>query len=104
MKLPENIERDLREIEAEYAARGGQQAGTPRVRAIRASIEAELQRLTRELDDSNAVCACGCSVDAHENYGEDGESCEHEDHQCVRTNRAVLAMLTELRLQLLHAR
>ena len=44
MKLPDAIERDLREIEAEYAQRGGQQAGTPRLRGLRASIEIELRR------------------------------------------------------------
>jgi hypothetical protein len=41
----ELIERDLQAIEAEYAARGGQQAGTPRLRRLRASIEMALQHL-----------------------------------------------------------
>ena len=44
MILPKNIERDLREIEAEYAACGDQQAGAPRLRSLRASIEAELEQ------------------------------------------------------------
>ena len=49
MKLPDTIERDLQAIEAEYAARGGQQAGTPRLRGLRASIEIALQHLGHEM-------------------------------------------------------
>lgn len=53
----------------------------------------------QELRLSNAVCACGCPDNEHENYGEDGQACDHEDHQCVQTNRAVLTMLEEQRVQ-----
>ena len=52
MRLPDAIERDLKAIEDEYASRGGQQAGTPRLRGLRASIEIELQRLARERDEA----------------------------------------------------
>lgn len=55
--------------------------------------ERELLRL------SNAVCACGCPSEAHENYGEDGQSCGEASHECVPTSPAVLQMLTVLRLQ-----
>ena len=44
MKLPKDIERDLRAVEQDYAARDVQQAGLPRLRSLRASIELELQR------------------------------------------------------------
>jgi hypothetical protein len=55
--------------------------------------------LVREvLFESNAVCACGCPDADHENY-DDGESCEHDDHECVRTSKAVLAMLAKLRAE-----
>jgi len=50
MKLPEPIESAVRAIEADWAARGGQQAGTPRARELRTAIEAELARLTAERD------------------------------------------------------
>ena len=32
----------------------------------------------------NAVCICGCPHEQHESLGEDGEQCEHEDHECIR--------------------
>jgi hypothetical protein len=67
--------------------------------------EAEVERLNDELNgtiqlgnqareqlialrqcvaDDRAVCLCGCPADAHESYGEDGESCGCEDHDCLR--------------------
>ena len=59
------------------------------------------------LQQACSVCACGCPESEHENYGEDGEACEHEQHQCVRTSRSVRTMLgqaeqqnTELRAEL----
>lgn len=45
MKLPDNIERDLQEIETDYVWRTGQQAGVPRLRSLRSSIQIELQKL-----------------------------------------------------------
>lgn len=48
-------------------------------------------------EESNAVCACGCPNEDHENYGEDGMSCPVEGHECVPTSKAVLSMLQRLR-------
>lgn len=45
MKLPTTIEHELQAIEAEYASRGGQQAGNPRLRGLRSSIETTLHEL-----------------------------------------------------------
>ena len=59
----------------------------------------ELAVLREVAAESNAVCACGCPAEDHEHYGEDGEACAHEDHECVRTSRAVLSMLAALRAQ-----
>lgn len=39
MRLPPQIEREISLIEAEYAARRGQQAGYPRLRGLRSVIE-----------------------------------------------------------------
>jgi len=44
VKLPRAIEAALQEVEQEYAARGEQQAGVPRLRRLRAAIEAALLR------------------------------------------------------------
>lgn len=49
MTLPDSIERELVGIEGVYAAAGGG-VWMFRLRALRAAIEAELQRLTRECD------------------------------------------------------
>lgn len=66
-------------------------------KSLLAQREEENYRLREVLRDSNAVCACGCPVDAHENYGEDGECCESDEHECVRTSIAVAGMLDALR-------
>ncbi len=62
-----------------------------------AEAEADCDRLTTVCNESNAVCACGCANDEHESYGEDGESCGHDDHECVRTSLVVSCMLRDLR-------
>jgi hypothetical protein len=36
----------------------------------------------------NAVCLCGCQIEDHESYDE-GEHCEHDDHECIRTCPAI---------------
>lgn len=54
----------------------------------------ELESLLREC---NAVCLCGCPESEHESYGEDGESCGHDDHECLRVPKAVLAYVERLR-------
>lgn len=43
MKLPVDIEREIQLVEADYASRGGQQAGNARLRGLRSAIEAELR-------------------------------------------------------------
>lgn len=45
MKLPKPIEDDLKAIERDLGSRGGQQAGVPRLRGLRSSIEDELLAL-----------------------------------------------------------
>jgi hypothetical protein len=64
------------------------------------AAETRQQQLREDIRLLSLDCACGCSDDDHENYGEDGRSCEHEDHQCVQTSRPVLKMLQQLRAQL----
>jgi ribosomal protein L37AE/L43A len=56
----------------------------------------ELEALLREC---NAVCLCGCPASEHESYGEDGESCADEEHECIRVAPAVLAYVQDLRQQ-----
>lgn len=50
-----DIERELQAIESEYASRGGQQAGSPRLRGLRCAIELEVQRLRGERDEARAL-------------------------------------------------
>ena len=63
------------------------------MRALLARI-VELESLLREC---NAVCLCGCPESEHESYGEDGESCADEGHECIRVAPAVLAYVERLR-------
>jgi hypothetical protein len=51
MKLPDVIEREIREIETALGAQGGQQAGPPRLRGLRSAIEQQ----TAELAAARAV-------------------------------------------------
>ena len=57
----------------------------------------EVERLTEVCKESNAVCVCGCSAKDHEQYGDEGEACGNEDHECIRTSRAVASIVKELR-------
>jgi hypothetical protein len=59
MKLPDDIERELQRIEAEYQARGGQQAGVPRLRALRQAIA---NALRRHLDEERLWQALPCAM------------------------------------------
>lgn len=59
--------------------------------------DAEVARLTALLRECNAVCLCGCPASEHESYGEDGESCADEGHECIRVAPAVLAYVNKLR-------
>jgi len=60
----------------------------------------ELARLTEELALDRAVCLCGCAHDVHETYGDEGESCGNDTHECIRVAPAVLSAVTLLRQQL----
>ena len=57
---------------------------------------ARIKQLTEVCEDSNAVCVCGCDAKDHEQYDDDGEACEHEDHECIRTSRVVAGMGEQL--------
>jgi hypothetical protein len=56
--------------------------------------------LRERLAEDNEVCVCGCPTDEHESYGEDGEGCGNDDHECVRTCIAVRGIVRSLREQL----
>ena len=56
----------------------------------------EVARLTALLHECNAVCLCGCPDGDHE-ADECGESCGHDDHECVRVPKSVLAYVETLR-------
>ena len=58
--------------------------------------DAEVARLTALLRECNAVCLCGCPESEHE-ADECGESCGHDNHECIRVPRAVLAYVERLR-------
>lgn len=57
------------------------------------ALVAAVERLTVVATESNAVCACLCPLNEHENYGEDGEGCGNPYHDCVRTSHAVANIL-----------
>lgn len=57
---------------------------------------AELESLLRE---SNAVCLCGCPESEHE-ADECGESCGHDNHECIRVAPAVLEIVQRYRVAL----
>ena len=59
----------------------------------RKSVE-DRDRLERELGESNAVCICGCPV--HESYGEDGESCGVDSHDCIRVSASAATLYAKL--------
>lgn len=61
---------------------------------------AEVARLTALLRECNAVCLCGCPESEHESYGEDGESCADEGHECIRVAPAVLEIVQRYRVAL----
>jgi len=64
------------------------------------SLVAEIQRLREGCEESNAVCICGCSLDAHERYDSDGESCQDETHECFRVPPAALDVAQRLRAEI----
>ena len=56
----------------------------------------EVARLTALLHECNAVCLCGCPDGDHE-ADECGESCGHDDHECICVPKSVLAYVETLR-------
>src|ERR1017187_9603380 len=50
--------------------------------------------LRAALAETTGVFLCGCPPEDHESYGEDGESCGHDDHECIRTCRAIQTLYT----------
>lgn len=56
----------------------------------------ELETLLREC---NAVCLCGCPDSEHE-ADECGESCGHDNHECIRVAPAVLEIVQRYRVAL----
>ena len=54
------------------------------LRLILRSQQARIKELEAERNADRAVCICGCPPSEHTSYGEDGECCEHDDHECIR--------------------
>lgn len=61
--------------------------------------EDEIEQLEAVCKESNAICVCGCAAKDHEQYNDEGECCEHEDHECIRTSRPVAKIVFDLRVQ-----
>jgi hypothetical protein len=59
------------------------------------SLREQLKQAQERIDEDNAVCICGCPPEAHEDGGEDGESCDNEDHQCLRVCVAVRQIVAQ---------
>lgn len=66
-------------------------------RARLSEVAAEKEQLKGALDEYASVCVCGCANGDHENYGEDGWCCEHDDHQCIHTSKAVYSIVATLK-------
>jgi hypothetical protein len=60
-------------------------------------LEDKVKELEERVDEDNAVCLCGCPASDHEQFGEDGEQCEHEDHVCQRVAPSVRDLFVEMR-------
>jgi hypothetical protein len=58
-----------------------------------------IERLEAALAEDRAVCLCGCSADEHENYGEEGEACGNDDHECIRVCVAAGQIVGGLRFE-----
>jgi len=64
-------------------------------RALKA--EDEIRRLREELSEERHFCICGCPMDEHENYGEDGFGCDNPNHECVLVCAAAAEIAKSLR-------
>jgi hypothetical protein len=67
------------------------------------SVAMSVHNVVQRVKEDNAVCVCGCSNSEHENVSEEGESCEHDDHECIRTCEGVVQIVTGLRKELIRA-
>lgn len=90
----ERLQAEVDRLNSECKERAADQS---RLRADLASAQAEIERLRGELATDRAVCLCGCPLEQHESRAEDGESCGHDDHECIRVPPAVLAIVQGLR-------
>jgi hypothetical protein len=85
-------DRENAEFEAERRYPTNEWIESPRLTAAEGRV-AELESLLREC---NAVCLCGCP-DADHEADECGESCGHDEHECIRVAPAVLDYVNRLR-------
>lgn len=64
-----------------------------------ATAEMFAECAVKRIEGDNAVCICGCPHDEHENMGEEGEQCEHEEHVCIRVAHVALEVVSKLRAE-----
>lgn len=82
---------DARLAELEDAGRGDVHAFT-----LRECLR-EIRRLREELKAERQFCICGCAMQDHENYGEDGFGCGGPHHECVLVSAAAAEIAKGLR-------
>lgn len=105
-----HVDRHAAGVECEWCGNDGSGCGELTDAGERAWAEAEsmpvrsvpsrIDELTVLLRECNAVCLCGCPESEHESYGEDGESCGDEKHECIRVAPAVLEIVQRYRVAL----
>ena len=57
----------------------------------------ELAQYYTALDEMTTHCLCGCPIAEHWSDGDDGESCDHDDHECLRTCQSIAELVARLR-------
>ena len=92
-----DADRVLTQFMALSAALAAAESRLSRATTALRGAEASLAEREALLHECNAVCLCGCPESEHESYGEDGESCGHDDHECLRVPKSVLAYVETLR-------
>jgi hypothetical protein len=63
------------------------------------ALRTQVEDLKEQLRQERMFCLCGCPASDHESYGEDGESCGDEDHECLLVAPAVRTCFDKLRAQ-----